>query len=175
MSAEQPLKNMLLEPVEYKVDETMLGVWRRFLHPNGQLFAEYKTHANLAGLPFLHYTYGKSPETGTRIVAKGIIAIGRLAVGFVAIGQASFGLVAIGQLAIGLFFGFGQATTGLFALGQLAVGVLWGTGQISTGYVAIGQIGLGKYVLAQYGIGQEVWDMRGVSPAAQKLFKSLVP
>ena len=49
--------------------------------------------ANMGDLPLVHYTYGKCPETGKRIVAHGVIAVGRLAWGIIAIGQASLGVV----------------------------------------------------------------------------------
>ena len=138
------MDNQLLEPVEYKVEETRFGVWRRYLYPGGDLFEEYRSHRRLLGLPLLHYTRGKCPETGKRVVAKGIVAVGRLAVGIVAVGQAAAGFVAIGQLAISPLLGIGQAATGLVAVGQLAVGALFGLGQFATGYVAIGQLGLGR-------------------------------
>jgi len=169
------IQNLLLQDVEYRIDETSLGTWRRFMYPNGSLFEEFISRQRLFGLPLVHYTYGKCPETGRRIVAKGIIAVGRLAVGGLAIGQASMGVIAVGQLAIGLMFGLGQACTGLFALGQLAIGGILGIGQFATGYAAIGQLGLGRYVLAQFGAGQHVWDMRGVAPAAREFFKPLMP
>ena len=117
------MKNVLLEDVQYKTEETGLGRWRRFMYPNGQLFAEYRSTASLFGLPLVHYTHGRCPETGRRIVATGVLAIGRLACGVVAIGQACIGIVAVGQLAIGLILGLGQAATGVAALGQLAIGV----------------------------------------------------
>lgn len=173
--ASQGYRNLLLEEIQYKTDETALGVWRRFVYPNGDLFEEFVSHGRLLGLPLLHYTRGKCPETGKRVTAKGIVAIGRFAMGGLAIGHASMGVIAIGQLAVGLFFGLGQAATGLVALGQLALAAQFGIGQIATGCVAIGQIAFGQYVLAQFGIGQEVWDMRGVSPAAHQFFRSLVP
>lgn len=170
------MKNLLFEEVKYKVDETPRGVWRRYLYPDGQLFEEFVSHRWVGDLPLLHYTRGKCPETGKRIVARGVIAIGRIAVGVLAIGHASVGVVAIGQLAIGLVFGLGQAATGLFALGQLALAGIVGLGQLATGWVAIGQFGFGRYVLAALGFGEHVWDMRGeVSPVAQQFFRSLLP
>jgi hypothetical protein len=169
------VRNLLLEKVEYRVDETRFGVWRRFLYPNGDLFEEFTAYERLWGLPWVHYTRGKCPETGKRIVARGVLAVGRLAVGVVAIGHASLGIIAIGQLAVGLLFGLGQAATGLFALGQLALAAVVGLGQFATGYVAIGQVGLGRYVLAQVGIGQHVWDVRAASPVAKAFFRSLIP
>lgn len=169
------MKNMLLEKVEYREDAGELGTWRRFVYPTGELFEEFVSYQTYFGLPLIHYTRGRCPETGKRIVARGIVAVGRLAVGVVAIGQASFGLVAIGQLALGLAFGLGQAATGVLAAGQLALGVLFGLGQFTTGYVAIGQFALGNYVLAQIGAGRHVWDVHGVSPVARQFFRSLVP
>jgi hypothetical protein len=165
------MKNLLLEPVEYKFDETSSGVWRRFVYPNGELFEEFVSHTRLLGLPLFHFTRGKCPETGRRVVATGIIAVGRLAVGVVALGQASAGVFAIGQLAVGLLFGLGQASTGVVALGQLAIGLLFGLGQFTTGYVAVGQIGFGRYVLAQIGAGLDVWDTRAASPVAKAFFQ----
>ena len=100
-------ENLLLRDVEYRVEETWLGTWRSFMYPNGQVFAEFVSHEDILGVPLIHFTRGKCPETGRRIVARGIIAVGRLAVGVVAIGHASAGVVAVGQLAIGLAFGLG--------------------------------------------------------------------
>ena len=169
------MKNLLLEAVEYKIAETPFGAWRRFVYPNGDLFEEFMAYKTLMGLPLLHYTHGKCPETGKRIIAKGVVAIGRLAVGGIAIGHASAGLIAVGQLAIGLVFGLGQASTGIYAIGQLAIAYLFGIGQFATGLTAIGQFGLGKYVLAQVGIGEYVWDMRGAAPEAMEHFRAIAP
>jgi hypothetical protein len=172
---EARMKNMLLEPIEYKVEETNFGVWRRFASPGFGFFEEFVSHERFFGLPLLHYTRGRSPETGRRQCAVGIISIGGKAVGLLAIGQVSAGVVAVGQLAIGLFFGFGQATTGVVAIGQGGLGLLFGLGQFATGYVAIGQLGAGIYVLAQKGIGRYVWDSLGCSPVAKQFFQSLMP
>jgi hypothetical protein len=169
------VRNLLLEDIEYQIDETSFGVWRRFLYPEGALFEEFTSHRRVLGLPLVHYTRGRCPETGKRVIARGIIAIGRLAFGVVAIGHASMGLIAVGQMALGLLLGLGQASTGLFALGQLAIGGVVGIGQIATGCVAIGQVALGWYVLAQVGVGQYVWDTAGVSPEAERFFRSLLP
>ncbi len=165
--------NLLLEKVEYKIENTRFGVWRRYLSPTGMYFAEFKSNKTVFGLPLIHYTCGIYPETGRRIVAKGFIAIGRLATGIIAIGHASFGVIAIGQLAIGLLLGLGQGTTGLFAIGQVALGAIIGIGQFATGFVAIGQLGIGKYVLAQHGFGEHVWSQKITDPEAVEFFKSL--
>lgn len=165
--------NLLLEDVEYRIDQTRRGAWRRYVYPDGTQFAEYKTHATWMGLPVVHYTRGKCPETGKRIVARGVFALGRIAVGVVAAGQASFGVVAIGQLGIGLLIGFAQLGTGVFAIGQVALGLVLGVGQVATGYFAVGQIGIGYYVLGQVGVGEHVWSQTTSDPIAQDFFRSL--
>lgn len=165
--------NLLLEDIQYKIEQTNFGTWCRYVYPNGTSFREFKSYATLFGLPLLHYTYGRNPETGKRIVAKGIIAIGRLACGLVAIGHASFGLLAIGQLAIGIIFGLGQLSTGLVAAGQAAIAIFFGLGQFATGYIAIAQFGIGKYVLGQVGFGEFVWSVKRADPQAIEFFKML--
>jgi hypothetical protein len=166
---------MLLQPVEYQVQETTWGVWRRFLYPNGHLFVEFVSHRRLCGWPWLHYTRGICPETGARPWAKGVVAVGRKAYGVLALGQVALGVIAVGQLAIGLALGLGQASTGLVSLGQAAFGVVVAGGQFATAHVVAGQFAYGRYVLAQIGWGQHVWDMRAADPAAVALFKSLLP
>jgi hypothetical protein len=168
------MKNILLENVEYRIDKTSFGVWHRYLYPTGSFFAEFKSHRTLFGLPLLHYTRGICPETGKRVKAKGIVAVGRIAVGIVAVGQAAFGAIAIGQLALSLLFGLGQASTGWAAVGQVAIGVTFGLGQFATGFTAIGQLGIGHYVLGQIGFGQHVWSTKRVDPEAVAYFKSLL-
>ena len=167
------MKNLLLENIEYKTEKTRWGVWRRFLYPTGAHFAEFKSHSRMLGLPLVHYARGINPETGKRIAAKGIIAVGRLAVGVLAIGHVSAGVIAIGQLGVGLIVGLGQLSTGAYALGQAAVAAVIGVGQVATGQVAIGQIGIGEYVLAQIGIGEHVWSPDRADPEAVEFFKRL--
>ncbi|MDY6836789.1 MAG: hypothetical protein SWH78_02340 [Thermodesulfobacteriota bacterium] len=167
------MRNLLLDDIEYRVEKSRLGVWRRYLYPTGAYFAEFKSHRHFFGLPLVHYTRGICPETGKRIVAKGVVAVGRLATGILAIGHASFGVIAIGQLGLGVLVGVGQASTGLAALGQVAIGAFLGLGQLATGYVAIGQVGIGGYVLAQIGLGEHVWSQRHADIEAVEFFRSL--
>jgi hypothetical protein len=167
------MENLLLKQVEYKIEKTRRGTWRRHLSPGGAYFAEYTSNATMFGLPLVHYTRGICPDTGRRIVARGIIAVGRLAFGVVAIGHASAGVIAIGQLGVGLAFGLGQASTGMYAVGQLALAYAWGLGQFATGTVAIAQIGFGEYVLAQIGYGEHVWSQERADPEAVNFFRQL--
>ena len=165
------MPNTFLEKIEYKIEETAMGTWMRYGYENGTSFHEFKSHVQWLGLPLIHYTYGKNPETGRRVCAKGIIAIGRIACGVIAIGQLSIGLIAIGQLAIGILFGLGQLSTGLAAAGQAAIAVYFGLGQAAIGQIAIGQFAYGKYVLAQAGFGEHVLSLARRDELAVEFFK----
>jgi hypothetical protein len=166
------MPNVLLEKVEYKIEKTKLGTWRRYGYVTGMSFHEFKSDATFMGLPLIHYTFGRNPETGRRVVAKGVIAVGRFACGIVAIGHVSFGLVAVGQLAIGILFGLAQLATGLAAIGQGAIGLYFGLGQFATGHIAIGQFAIGTYVLAQAGLGKHVLSMASRDEGAIEFFKT---
>lgn len=174
-SATPPGGNLLNREVDYLWTETALGSWRRYMYSDGSMFAEYVSHAKIGNIPFIHITWGKSPEIGRRLPAVGIVAIGRRATGAIAIGQLAVGLVAIGQLALGVLAGFGQASTGAVAIGQVALAAAVGVGQaVYSGFIAVGQVGRGNYVLAQIGFGEHVIDTRQVDPAAQEFFLKLV-
>jgi hypothetical protein len=173
MSTAAP-QNLLLAEIQYVVEETPRGTWRRFVYTSGDRFAEYKSKRMWGSLPLVHYTYGRCPETGKRITARGVIAVGRFAHGIIAVGQVSLGLIAIGQLSLGVLFCFAQAAFGACCIGQAAFGMLLGVGQIATGQVAIGQLAFGAYVLAQLGWGTHVIDSRAVDPLAKDFFLKLI-
>ena len=166
------MSNALPSTVDYRITETPRGVWRRYMYPNGAMFAEFTSRARLLGLPLLHYTTGVSPETGMVAVSRGFIAVGRRAVGVFALGRVAAGIVAVGQASAGVV-AVGQATFGFFALGQLAIGIALGIGQVATGNVCIGQLAVGNWVLAQLGLGRHVWSMHAKDPAAIDFFRSL--
>lgn len=157
----------------YLTRETPMGVWRRHVYASGAVYAEFRSHYEVFGLPLVHYASGICPETGVRTTAAGIVAIGRKAVGLVAVGRMSAGLVAVGQVCAGLF-SLGQAALGLVAVGQFGMGVLFGLGQLATGRTVIGQLALGGTVLAQLGLGGHVWSPEHADPVAQEHFRGLL-
>jgi len=159
---------------KYEILETANGIWRQYAYPNGRTFAEFKSHLNLGGLPLVHYTHGICPETNQRIIAHGVVAIGRVATGVIAIGQLAMGLVAVGQLSIGLVLALGQAAFGTICFGQLAAGLYFAVGQFAAGQIAIGQFAFGGTVLAQFGIGNHVVDLNNVDPVAKNFFLRLI-
>jgi hypothetical protein len=100
---------------------------------------EYRSTASIAGWPLIHICAGVDPATMRPRVARGVIAIGNIAVGVVAIAGLACGLVTIGGLSLGLLLalggvalGFGLSMGGLavgsFALGGLAVGLSYAIG-----------------------------------------------
>ena len=160
--------------IEFEISRRARGSWRRYVHADGSRFAEYKSHASFLGMPLLHVTRGINPETGRRVRAHGVVAIGRLATGGLAIGQASFGVIAIGQVAVGGLFGLGQAAVGIACVGQLAVSVLAAVGQLGVGHIVIGQLAWGRWVLAQFGLGEHVWSLTRADPEAVAFFRELL-
>jgi hypothetical protein len=68
------MTNLLLEPVQHQTQGTSLRTWRRFLYPSGELFEKLVSHRRILGLPLLHYTRGRSPETGKRATARSALS-----------------------------------------------------------------------------------------------------
>lgn len=93
---------------------------------------EYKSDANIFGVPLLHISFKYRPNK-TPVPAKGIIAIG----------QFGIGLINISQFGIGIF-SVSQFTISVYALAQFAVA-----------YSLIAQLGL--YI--DKGYGQLVWNL----------------
>ena len=142
-AAPQGPVNQLPPQVDYRIQETAYGTWRSFMYENGSTYQEFTSHARLGDLPFLHYTTGKSPETGRSTTAHGVIAIGRFAKGLIAIGQVASGFITVGQASFGVI-SFGQLAIGVTAVGQAAVAGLAALGQFAaSGYVAVGQLAAG--------------------------------
>jgi DNA-directed RNA polymerase subunit RPC12/RpoP len=104
-------------------------------------FYEYKSRTILFGLPLIHVIFGPAWLIGFR-PARGIIAVGNIAIGFVA-----FGGVAMG------FAAFGGISVGLVCAGGIALALGLGAGGIATGYWALGGIAIGVYALGGLGIG----------------------
>ena len=63
---------------------------------------EYKSEAQLFGLPLLHISFKYGPNR-MPVPARGVIAIGQFAAGLVTISQFGIGLFSLGQFALGGF------------------------------------------------------------------------
>jgi hypothetical protein len=114
----------------------------------------YRSKAKLFGLPVIDIALG--PSGGQmRGKARGIIAIGDMAMGGIAVGGLAAGLVAVGGLAVGLctFGGMsigllsasGGLAVGTFATGGAAIGV-FANGGGAIGYAAQGGGAAGTFV-----------------------------
>ena len=121
------------------------GMQKGMMYP---WFYEYKSEATMFGLPLVHVVAGPpvDPTTGKIRVAKGIIAIGGIAIGGLAMGGFSFGLIAFGGVAIGLAASGGVALGLLLAMGGLAVG-FFAVGGCAIGYYAIGGAAFGAHAI----------------------------
>ena len=160
------LENLQNQPIDWKTTETGFFTVKSFVYPSGLPFLEYTSHAKVGNWPLVHITLGRSPETGRRKMATGVIAIGRIAMG----------VLPIGQLALGLGLALGQGAFSLSAaIGQVAVAPLFAAGQMVAAYAAIGQLALGYYCIAQAAVGVHIWTMKVKDPAALDFFRNLFP
>ena len=116
---------------------------------------EYKSEAELFGLPLIHIAQGVNPKTGAPRVAKGIIAIGNIALGVFAMGGFAFGGIAFGGLSIGLLALGGLALGGV-TLGGVSLGLFGALGglAVSAGY-AVGGFALAPHFMGGNGVDPE--------------------
>jgi len=123
----------------------------------------YRSKATLFGWPVIDIALG--PANGEmRGKAKGIIAIGDIAIGGVAMGGLSCGVVALGGMSIGLFALGGLAIGLLTALGGMAIGSLavggGAIGILATGGGAVGVYAQGGGVAGIFTRGPQFYRMR---------------
>jgi hypothetical protein len=165
------MESLQYESIEYQIEETPAGTWKSFVTFDGKLFREFTSRRRVFGMPLLHYTNGRDPQTGRRKAARGFFAVGRIAIGVFPVGQLAIGIVPIGQAAFGLLFGLGQLSTGVVAIGQVALGVAFGLGQVATGWISIGQLAAGFLSLGQYTWATHGRNMFYSDPAAKAFFR----
>ena len=103
---------------------------------------EYKSRRTLWGLPLVHIHI----KDNSLVCAKGIIAVGNVAVGLISAGIFSVGALSVGTLSLGLI-SIGCLALGLASLGCLAAGL------IAVGLMSIGWLSIGGLVWGVYGIG----------------------
>lgn len=113
---------------------------------------EYRSEAELFGLPLVHIAQGIDPQTGMPRVARGILAIGNVAIGVIALGGAAFGGLTLGGFSLGLFaiggiaiggIAFGGMALALFlAVGGMAVSLMYALGGLAVAPHAIGASGI---------------------------------
>lgn len=127
----------------------------------------WDSRARLFGLPLVSVRLRFYPHMmRSRDMARGIVAIGNVAVGAVAVGMFSVGAVSIGVMSVGIFamgalaFGLaaiGPVAIGLLAFGPVAVG-LWYAGGVAAlgGRIAVGVAAVGDTAVGYDAAGRHV-------------------
>jgi transcriptional regulator with XRE-family HTH domain len=127
---------------------------------------EYKSKRTWFGLPLVHINIGRGMHVAKGIVAIGNIAIGVFSLGLIALGGICLGalgagLVSMAGLAIGLLLAAGGLALGTLAMGGVAVGI-FAIGGLSIGMFSIGgcalasHIAIGGYASGHIAIGDSV-------------------
>jgi eukaryotic-like serine/threonine-protein kinase len=132
---------------------------------------EYRSQKTFGGWPLVHVATGFDPTTGKKRIAKGIIAIGDMAIGVVALGGVALGGAALGGCAVGLIALGGVGIGLLIALGGGAIGSI-AIGGGAFGLVAIGGGAVGYYAFGGGAIGVHPLDANQVDPKALEFFSS---
>jgi hypothetical protein len=129
----------------------------------------------LCGLPLYDIAFGPDPETNqVRGYARGIFALGDVAIGVFALGGVAFGIVTCGGCSVGILLAIGGAAFGGVAIGGLAVGLI-ALGGAAVGLVAIGGGAYGYYACGGGATGKHVITAMEQDPEAVRFFKQWVP
>lgn len=117
-------------------------------------YYEYKSSVTVLDLPLVHiklrrrgWFYGGAPA-----VAKGIIAIGDVALGGFAVGGIAAGIIGIGGVSAGIL-ALGGAALGAVAAGGASAGIL-AFGGVAVGAVALGGLAIGKIAIGGSALGR---------------------
>ncbi|MBI3922875.1 MAG: hypothetical protein HY318_15750 [Armatimonadetes bacterium] len=153
-----------------------------------QNLRQYRSKAQLFGVPLVCVGEARDSETGRVQHARGLIAIGAMPRGVIAIGGLPIGVVALGGLPVGLIAFGGLAAGLLFAFGGIALGgIAYGGGAIgliavgggALGYAAIGGGAAGHYAMGGGTAGAHTVNYLAQDPVAvaffQRLFDAVPP
>ncbi|MFD1176817.1 helix-turn-helix domain-containing protein [Paenibacillus puldeungensis] len=116
----------------------------------GYYHYEYKSKTTCFGVPLVHIHFGRRP-----CVAKGIIAVGNIAIGALSCGIVALGGLCIGAIGVGLISLAGLALGLLLAIGGLAAGAV-AVGGFALGVVAIGGLSMGMFALGGSAIASKI-------------------
>ena len=122
---------------------------------------EYRSEQELFGWPLIHITKGYDPKTGNRLVSKGVIAIGEIAIGVLAVGGFALGGLAVGGMGVGVI-ALGGLAIGILSAGGIALGGFAAVGGVAYSLVyAIGGIAHAQYVISPFRVDREIFDLLG--------------
>jgi predicted Ser/Thr protein kinase len=149
--------------------ETIIGkmppaVLRRFGY-------EYRSKITLFGWPLIHIATGMDPMTGRKRIAKGIIALGDMAIGGIAFGGCAIGGISLGGVSLGLFSFGGMAIGLLVAFGGGAIGAL-AVGGGAVGIIAVGGGAFGYYATGGGAYGVHPLGGNAQDAAAKEFFEA---
>ncbi len=146
MGSPQEVANEFMEGIYEDKKEIAAQMYRENNVPDTSIdYYEYKSPYTFLGLPLVHikarrrHSSRLAPST-----AKGIFAMGDIAIGVFSFGGLSLGLFSLGGLSIGLISLGGIAVSALLSIGGLAVGGALAIGGIAIGYGGMGGLALGK-------------------------------
>lgn len=114
-----------------------------------KLHFEYKSRRHIGSLPLLHVNIGLRPRR-----AKGVFAIGNIAVGLFSLGFLSLGLVSLGILTAGLL-AYGAIAAGCISFGGISAGLL-AFGGIAVGVCSVGGLSCGVYAMGGCAIAARI-------------------
>ncbi len=145
--------------------------------PGLRIGGEYKSSFKIFGLPLIHVATGFNPETGGLRVARGIIAIGNVAIGFLALGGVALGVITFGGLALGIAAIGGFAIAAYAAVGGVAIGGYAALGGLAVaGYLAVGGLAVSwNYAIGGFAIGPHPYGSNIQDPEALEFLKRLFP
>ena len=124
------------------------------------LVYEYKSPRTFLGLPLVHIVYGPAWGGGFK-PARGVIAIGNVALGIVAIGGFAAGIFTLAGIGLGIV-----------CLAGMAFGIGVGIGGIATGYLAVGGIAIGTYAVGGLALGAHtIYNDPHIRDAIRKLIR----
>lgn len=130
-----------------------------YAHPRYTLRYEYKSEAELFGLPLVHIANGFNEKTGLPRVARGILAIGNVAFGALAIGGFAVGGIALGGLGLGVL-ALGGIAMGLASIGGFSLGLFAALGGVAvSGAYAIGGLAIAPHIIGGNGVDSEFLRM----------------
>ena len=106
----------------------------------------YQSRIRVHGVPLVHIHLGRGLKKAKGIIAIGNIAMGLVAIGGISVGLFGIGLVSIGAIAIG-FISIGAVTLGMYCIGAIANGKVFALGAVANGKIVIGNVTNGVYEL----------------------------
>lgn len=112
---------------------------------------EYKSRRTLFGLPLVHIRLG---HRGIG-VARGIFAVGNIAVGVFTLGGISLGLFSFGGASLGLLLALGGLAVGGISIGGCSIGLV-ALGGCAIGWLAVGGGAFGAYAMGGGAVASQI-------------------